>query len=146
MEKQFCISHDELKQVNACLKAAVCFGFVEKEGLNEVILRCQKHNCDIKEKLEQGETVYGVTHFTYPAYLQYELTRFRLDFVSGKAQNYSYASITPEEKMDFYKNNMDLFRRDVGNCFAYEDVEAVIEKRIREEEYYQYVQKLLCQF
>jgi len=108
-------------------------------------LRCEAHNQEIEEKRKRGEKVYGLTRFSLPAYLQYELTRFRLDFVSGKAANYTYALVTEEEKRAFFHKNQELFKRCAGDYFTYEDVEAVIEKRIREEEYHRYVQNLLCQ-
>ena len=144
-EKDFCLSREELRLVQAKLKAAVNFGFISEAGLDAIEFRCQEHNRRIANRLVAGEVVYGLTHFSLPAYLQYELTRFRLDFVEGKAGNYDYMVITEAHRRRFYQDNPEMFKRCIGDYFAFEDVEAVIEKRIREEEYYRYVQNLLCQ-
>ncbi|MGN0306724.1 MAG: hypothetical protein ACI4DN_00765 [Lachnospiraceae bacterium] len=144
-EKELCLSSEELKLACAKLKAATDFGFIAEESLEAMEIRRKEHNQKIKKELEEGKIIYGMTHFSPPAYLQYELTRFRLDFVSQKAQNYQYACITEQEKKAFFRENRELFQRCEGDYFLFEDVDAVIEKRIREEEYYRYVQNLLCQ-
>lgn len=142
---ELCLSQEEFTMAQAQLRAAVNFGFIEEADIDAISQRCQKHNRKIEDRLAGGEVVYGLTHFSLPAYLQYELTRFRLDFIEGKAENYEYMVITKAHRRKFYQDNPELFKRCAGDYFAYEDVEAVIEKRLREEEYYRYVQNLLCQ-
>ena len=81
-------------------------------------------------------------------YLQYELTRFRLDFVqpSEKIKQLGVCpSFTREERLNFYENNHDLFGRYHGDYFPFEDVEQIIEKRLREEAYDKLIQNILCQ-
>lgn len=145
IEQKFCLSKEEFSLVQAKLKAAVEFGFISEDDPDAIVWRCQEHNRSIEDRLNKGEVIYGMTCFSLPAYLQYELTRFRLDFVEGKAKNYAYKPITDEDKRGFYQENQELFKRCLGDYFAYEDAESVIEKRIREEEYYSYVQNILCQ-
>ena len=83
-----------------------------------------------------------------PAYVRYEQTRFRLDFVSESEKvkkNYSYQRISEKEKQAFYEANRDLFTRYHGDSFTYEEVSVIIRKRIREMEYDKEIQNILCQ-
>ena len=81
-------------------------------------------------------------------YLQYELTRFKLDFAQPTTAIRALPVcpvITEEQKQAYYRNNPDLFTRYWGDSFPYEDVEQIIEKRLREEAYDALVQDLLRQ-
>lgn len=81
-------------------------------------------------------------------YLQYELTRFRLEFAlpSKKVRDSGYCpEITEAQKRTFYQENQDLLTRAQGDLFSYEEIEAVIEKRLREAAYDRLVQDILCQ-
>ena len=81
-------------------------------------------------------------------YLQYELTRFKLDFVQPSERIKKLGvcpSFTEEEKRAFYENNQDLFGRYHGDLFDYEDVRQIIEKRLREDAYDKLIQDILCQ-
>lgn len=83
-----------------------------------------------------------------PAYLEYELTRFKLAFASMKKEikdNYDYREISFDEKVAYYNNNSDLFTRYNGDSFTFGEIEDVIEKRIREEEYDDEIKSILCQ-
>lgn len=144
MSGNWCLNDQELKKVQAELRLASRLGFIEEAGLAAAEKRRVKRNEEIRDRLEAGEIVYGLTRYSPAAYLQYELTRFRLDFVSGKAENYVYRRVTDEEKMRFYRENPDLFTRYFGDMFSYEETADVIEKRLREEEYYELVNDLLC--
>ncbi len=145
MRDEWGLNADEREKVKAELTLAVNAGFIEDAGLEAVEMRRRKKNEKLQNRLKEGKIVYGITCYGKPAYLQHELTKFRLDFVSGKAAGYAYKVITGEEKERFYRENQDLFTRYFGDIFPYEDVEDVIEKRIREEEYYGLVQDILCQ-
>lgn len=99
-----------------------------------------------KELLEQGITVYGLSNFSVPAYIQYELTRFRLDFVSEKPlikRSYNYSTITSKDMVSFWNGHRELFTRYQGDSFSYDEVATVIKKRIREKEYEQEIQNIL---
>ena len=81
-------------------------------------------------------------------YLQYELTRFRLEFAlpSRTVRDSGYCpEITEAQKRTFYQENQDLLTRAQGDLFSYEEIEAVIEKRLREDAYDRLIQDILCQ-
>ena len=95
-----------------------------------------------------GTVFYGPRQYTPAMYLQYELTRFKLDFAQPTAAIRALPVcpvITEEQKQAYYRNNPDLFTRYWGDSFPYEDVEQIIEKRLREEAYDALVQDLLRQ-
>lgn len=144
----FCFSGEgEKKYALACLEFAKKLGLIDDSSLDAVSIRCKAENEKRSEMLEKGETVYGLTQFPLSVYLDYELTRFKLDFVSEKEEikkNYQYAPISKKERKAFYKNNRDLFTRYSDDKFRFREVEMIIEKKMREEEYENAVNNLLC--
>lgn len=152
-------SPEEQKQVLARFRAAAWMNQADSQGLEAVEERRKKKNTEIEKQLAKGETVYGLTHYTPAMYLQYELTRFKLDYTvsaeicldyfsknisgipafCGAGQNqparYSFREITEEEKQAFYEENRDLFTRYSGDSFSCGEVSMIIEKRLREQEY-----------
>ena len=103
----------------------------------------------IKARMEQeGQRFYGPHYFSAPAYLQYELTRLKLDFVQpcGKVREGGWCpDFTEQEKRDFYEQNRDLFGRYHGDYFTYEEVSQIIEKRLREDAYDKLIRDILCE-
>ena len=134
---EFIMDRKEQKQLKAELIFAKRLGLTEDDTLDGVVSRCEKENQRRKGMLQNGEIIYGPEHFSLPAYVRYEQTRFRLD--------YSYQRISEEEKQAFYEANRDLFTRYHGDSFTYEEVSVIIRKRIREMEYDKEIQNILCQ-
>lgn len=128
----------EKKYALACLEFAKRLGLIDDESLDGVKKRCDAENKKRAVQIENGETVYGLTRFSYPAYLNYELTRLKLDFVgeTQKVKNaYDYPEITRRDLKDYFKNNRDLFTRYNNDKFFFFEVKTVIYKKIREEQY-----------
>ena len=145
---EFIMDRKEQKQLKAELIFAKRLGLTEDDTLDGVVNRCEKENQRRKEMFQNGEIIYGPEHFLLPAYVRYEQTRFRLDFVSESEKvkkNYFYQRISEEEKQAFYEANRDLFTRYHGDSFTYEEVSVIIRKRIREMEYDKEIQNILCQ-
>ena len=121
MNRKYCLDKKEWEEAQAALLLAKQFGLIEDAGVR----------------------------FYSPAmYLQYELTRFKLDFVQPSEQIKKLGvcpGFTEEEKRAFYENNQDLFGRYHGDLFDYEDVRQIIEKRLREDAYDRLIQDILCQ-
>lgn len=128
----------EKKHALDCLEFAKRLGLIDDESLDGVKKRCDAENKKRAVQIENGETVYGLTRFSYPAYLNYELTRLKLDFV-GETEKvkkvYDYPQITRRELKDYFKNNRDLFTRYNNDKFFFFEVKTVIYKKIREEQY-----------
>ncbi len=64
----------------ARLRAAAWMGLIDSEGLEAAEERRKRKNAETEKRLEEGGTVYGLTHYTPAMYLQYELTRLKLDY------------------------------------------------------------------
>ena len=142
------MNEKEQKHLRAELIFAKKLELIEDDTLNGVEDRRQKENHKREEMLQKGEIVYGAEHFSLPAYVRYEQTRFRLDFVSESEKvkkNYTYREISEEEKQAFYEANRDLFTRYHRDSLTYEEVAMIIKKRIREMEYEKEIHNILCQ-
>lgn len=140
---------EERRRVMAQLEIAAWMGLIPTPDLEAVEERRKQKNAEIAQRLAAGDVVYGLTHYTPAMYLQYELTRFKLDYTVYAGESigsYLYREITEEQKKAFYDENRDLFTRYSGDSFEYGEVSMIIEKRMREQEYEDIVQDLLCQF
>lgn len=136
----------EKKYALACLAFAKRLGLIDDDSLDAVYDRCKAENESRKTKLENNEIVYGPVSLLPNEYLDYELTRFKLDF-AGESDKVKY-DFKPIEKKDlkaYYKNNKDLFTRYNRERFFFFEVKTVIYKKIREDEYENEVNGILCQ-
>ena len=118
------MNDDEMNYIQACLEFAAQLGQISDDTLEAVERRRILEN----------------------AYIQYELTRFRLDFVAEKAlikRSYNYSMITSKDMVSFWNEHRELFTRYQGDSFSYDEVAMVIRKRIREKEYEQEIQNIL---
>ena len=143
------MNEKELKQLRAELIFAKKLGLIEDDTLDGVEDRRQKENQKREQMLQKSEIVYGPEQFSLPAYVRYEQTRFRLDFISECEkikEHYTYPTIFEKEKQMFYEANKDLFTRYNGDSFTYEEVSGIIKKRMREIEYEKEIHNILCQF
>ena len=114
-------NEEEKKYALACLAFSKSLNLIDDDSLEGVKKRCDAENEKRKAQLENGETVYGLTHFSYPAFLNFELTRLKLDFVgeSEKVKKaYNFTEITRKQMKAYYKENKDLFTRYNNDRFA----------------------------
>lgn len=146
--KSFYFTSDEQKQYTlACLIFAKRLGLIDDESLEGVAKRCNDENERRQKAVENGEIVYGLKEFTLPVYLDYELTRFRLDFASesNKIKSYQFKPIESKELKAYFKENKDLFTRYNGDKFRFKESKMVVYKKIREEQYDDEIKAILCQ-
>ena len=126
-------NEEEKKYALACLAFSKSLNLIDDDSLEGVKKRCDAENEKRKAQLENGETVYGLTHFSYPAFLNFELTRLKLDFVgeSEKVKKaYNFTEITRKQMKAYYKENKDLFTRYNNDRFFFFEVKTVIYKKI----------------
>lgn len=131
----------------ACLIFAKRLGLIDDDSLDASAKRCDEKNEKRAKMLENGEVFYGLSHFEPFQYLEHELTQFRLDFVSesDKIKNYTFAEITRKDAKAYYKANKDLFTRYSGDRFTFRETVMIVKKKMREEEYNNEINKILCQ-
>lgn len=148
MKYNFFSNEKNQQYAKACLVFAKRLGLVDDDSLEAVEKRCNAENEKRALQQKNGEIFYGPVSFTLPAYLQYELTRFKLDFVSESEtvkKSYNFREISNKELKAFYKNNRDLFTRYSGDRFTFREVKMIVKKKIREEEYENEINNILCQ-
>lgn len=143
----FCFRNDDDKRYAlACLTFAKKLGQIEDDSLDAVKTRCAAENEKRAKMLKKDEVVYGLSRFSPSTYLQYELTRFKVEFTEETIKNYQYKEITKKDEKAFYKNNKELFSRYGGDHFFFREVRMVAHKKLREEEYENEIKNILCQF
>ena len=114
IEKRYCLTPEEWAYAKAELVLAEKLGLIENADIEALEKRCAEKN-EENARLEMEKKVfYGPRRYSLPMYLQYELTRFRLDFVQP-TENIRKSGISPEitenQKKAFYERNKDLFGR-----------------------------------
>ena len=145
-ERTYCLTPEQWRHAKACLTLAKRWGLIGDDSPEALERRRAAKNAQAEKAEQDGKPVYGTRRFSAPAYLQYELTRFKLDFAQPTAAIRALPVcpvITEEQKQAYYRNNPDLFTRYWGDSFPYEEVKQIIEKRMREEVYDSLVQDLL---
>ena len=142
------LEKNERDYAMASLLFAQKLGLVDNCLLTDVEQRRQEENRNRRETLERGEILYGPVEYNPISYLQQELTGFRLDYVSESEKitnRQVFRPISREETRQFYEEHADLFTRYQGDAFAYEDVELIIRKKIREKDYEDGIKDILRQ-
>ena len=148
MNQKYCLDRKEWEEAQAALLLAKRFGLIEDASIEALEKRRAKKNEENNQAEKAGKLFYGPRFYSPAMYLQYELTRFKLDFVQPSGQRKALEvcpDFTEKEKRAFYENNQDLFGRYHGDLFDYEDVRQIIEKRLREDVYDKLIQDILCQ-
>lgn len=146
IEQNYCLTPEEWHYAQACLTLAKQWGLIDDDSPEALECRRTAKNAQAEKAERDGKPVYGTRHFSAPAYLQYELTRFKLDFVEPceKIRTLGICPcFTDAQTHAWYNANRDLFTRYFGDSFSYEEVRQIIEKRMREEVYDSLVQDLL---
>lgn len=148
MKNKYCLDEKSWREAQAALLLAKKHGLIEDSSFLALEKRRAKKNEENTQKEEAGEYFYGPSFFSSPAYLQYELTRFKLDFVQPSEQIRRLGicpNFSREQKLEYYAKNLDLFGRYHEDLFSFDEVEQIIEKRLREEAYDKLIQNILCQ-
>jgi hypothetical protein len=149
MQQKYCIKQECLRKAQGAFLLAHKMGLLEDPSMEGLEARRQNHNEKLKMMEQEEKLFYGPRYFSAPAYLQYELTRLKLDFVQPSEAVRSTGlcpDVTEQEKKEFYEKNMDLFGRYFGDLFTYEEVEQIIEKRLREDAYDKLIEDVLREF
>ena len=146
MKRTYCLTPREWRYAQGCLTLAKRLGLIDDDSPAALEKRRTAKNAAISRSEAEGAPVYGTRFFSAPAYLQFELTRFKLDFVEPCEKIRALGvcpTFTDEQTRAWYDANPDLFTRYFGDSFSYEESRLIIEKRMREEVYDNLVQDIL---
>lgn len=149
MQQNYCLKQEDLREAQGAFLLAQKLGLLEDPSWEGLEKRRQEHNKMLQTMEQENKRFYGPRYFSAPVYLQYELTRLKLDFVQpveAVRKTGLCPDFTEQEKKAFYEQNMDLFGRYHGDFFTYEEVEQIIEKRLREDAYDELIQDVLREF
>ena len=81
MQKQETMTQAHIRKAQGAFLLAHRMGLIEDPTMEGLETRRQKHNEELRRMEQEGQRFYGPHYFSAPAYLQYELTRLKLDFV-----------------------------------------------------------------
>lgn len=98
-----------------------------------------------EEAWKNGTVAFGARYLTPEMYLDYEWKSIQLAFVVYKGDrvgNHKCQVYTEDEKRAFYENNQDLFTRYHGDLFPYEEVDLIIEKWLKMQEYQEFTESV----
>lgn len=96
---------------------------------------------------KNGTAAFGVRYLTPEMYLDYELKSIQLAFATYKGEmvgNHKCHVYTEDEKRAFYDANQDLFTRYHGDLFSYEEVDLIIEKWLKVQEYQDIIESVVA--
>ena len=83
MPKQETMTQAHIRKAQGAFLLAHRMGLIEDPSMEGLKARRKKHNEELRRMEQEGQRFYGPHYFSAPAYLQYELTRLKLDFVQG---------------------------------------------------------------
>lgn len=114
------MNRERMREAEGALRLAYQLGLLEDPSMKGLEVRRWRHNEKLQQMEQAQEVFYGPRYFSAPAYLQYELTRLKLDFVQPSEavkKTGVCPDFTEQQKRMFYEQNMDLFGRYQGDFF-----------------------------
>lgn len=141
------------KQKNAFMKAqAEEFGIGSTDNFIDVVeqivdQRRAETEWKNADAWKNGTAAFGARYLTPEMYLDYELKSIQLAFATYKGEmvgNHKCHVYTEDEKRAFYDANQDLFTRYHGDLFSYEEVDLIIEKWLKVQEYQDIIESVVA--
>ena len=139
------------KQKNAFMKEqAEAYGLGSANGfIDNVEQIVDQRRAETEWKNEEawksGNAAYGARYLTPEMYLDYEVKSIQLAFATYQGDNvgsHICHVYKADEKRAFYENNQDLFTRYHGDLFPYEEVDLIIEKWLKMQEYQEFTESV----
>ena len=97
---------EKLKYNRAVYENAKQQGYVDEIDYKHIVERMENENKMRKEKIAQGEPVYGLSEFTIPLFMEYEMDTFQKRYCENLDNK--GMQITDEEREQYYEENKDL--------------------------------------
>ena len=117
IEKRYCLTPEEWAYAKAELVLAEKLGVIENADIEALEKRCAEKN-EENARLEMEKTVfYGPRRYSLPMYLQYELTRFRLDFVQKILENQESVRRLQKIRKKLSMSGIKIYLEDILEIF-----------------------------
>ena len=110
MPKQETMTQAHIRKAQGAFLLAHRMGLIEDPSMEGLKARRQKHNEELRRMEQEGQRFYGPHYFSAPAYLQYELTRLKLDFVQPceKVREGGYCRISRSRRSGIFTNRIEI--------------------------------------
>lgn len=117
---------EKLKNLHAVYGLAKEKGYVDSSDYQALLTRFENENSSRKEKIENGEPVYGLSEFTLDLYMEYEMDAIQKEYCSDL--NNEGMQLSEEEINVYYEENKDtLFQKDDDIELSYIKIDPVLE-------------------
>lgn len=108
---------EELKYFHAVYGLAREKGYVEDDSYASFLKRWESENALRKEKIEKGETVYGLSEYTKELYLEYETDTIQKSYCQDLKNE--GMEVTEEDRELYYEEHRESYEREDDRTLDY---------------------------
>ena len=123
---------EQLKYIHAVYDLAEECGDVSDSSYEALEKRWKDENAKRSEKVENGEVVYGLKEYTFPLYLDYEISTLKEKYCSDTDRE--GMELTEDEIVKHYKSRDWIFGDSEENADL-ETARVAVERELREQKY-----------
>lgn len=123
---------EQLKYVHAVYDVAVEYGDIADGSYEAVKDRWEAENKERKEKIAEGQVVYGLKEYTFSTYQKYEISIFKETYCNDDTRE--GMDLTEEEIVDYYNSQEWIFDENEENADL-ETAKVAVKRELRELKY-----------
>lgn len=123
---------ERLKYLHAVYSVAEENGDIDDPGYDSLVERMKNENRQRKEKIENGEVVYGLSEYSLEQFMEYEISSFKERYCSDETNE--GMKLTEDEIRERYESRDWIVGRDAEKADL-ETVRVNVETELREENY-----------
>ena len=123
---------EQLKYIHTVYDLAKENGDISDSSYEALEKRWKDENAERKEKVEKGEVIYGLKEYTFPLYLDYEISTLKEKYCSDTDRE--GMELTEDEIVEHYKSRDWIFGDSEENADL-ETARVAVERELREQKY-----------
>lgn len=123
---------EQLKYIHTVYDLAKENGDISDSSYEALEKRWKDENAERKEKVEKGEVIYGLKEYTFPLYLDYEISILKEKYCSDTDRE--GMELTEDEIVEHYKSRDWIFGDSEENADL-ETARVAVERELREQKY-----------
>ena len=108
---------EELKYFHAVYGLAAEKGYIEDESYESFLKRWELENKVRKEKIENGEVVYGLSEYSLDLYREYEMDTIQKSYCENLENE--GMDITDAERAQYYAEHLEYYKREDDRILDY---------------------------
>lgn len=129
---------EQLKYIHVVYDVAEDCGDITDGSYEALEKRWKDENRERSEKLARGEVVYGLKEYTFPLFLQYEISMFKEAYCNDNTRQ--GMDLTEEEILEHYNSREWIFSNSEDNADL-ETARIAVERELREKKYDDMIQQ-----